>query len=127
MQDVGTINFEKKTEEQLENLFKNCCANNLLTLFDGKLYRCPTAAHGVKLKAIPEDLNDIVELGSSKLDLKQLKDKIKEFYYNKKFISACSYCKGRDYVFGEIDAAIQTKKPLTFQTQLKIRLIGQKT
>ena len=105
--------MKKKTEEQLENLFKNCCANNLLTLFDGKLYRCPTAAHGVKLKAIPEDPNDIIELGKSKWDLKQLKNKIKEFYYNKKFISACSYCKGRDYGFGEIDAAIQTKKPLT--------------
>ena len=117
-QDVGTINFEKKTEEQLENLFKNCCASNLLTLFDGKLYRCPTAAHGVKLKAIPEDLNDIVELGKSKLDLKQLKDEIIEFYYNKKFTSACSYCKGRDYGFGEIDAAIQTKKPLTFTNSI---------
>ena len=117
-QDVGTINFEKKTEEQLENLFKNCCASNLLTLFDGKLYRCPTAAHGVKLKAIPEDLSDIVELGKSKLDLKQLKDEIIEFYYNKKFTSACSYCKGRDYGFGEIDAAIQTKKPLTFTNSI---------
>ena len=51
----------------------------------------------------------------SKLELKQLKNEIIDFYYNKKFISACSYCKGRDYGFGEIDAAIQTKKPLTFQ------------
>jgi|TARA_B110000211_G_C14077131_1_gene552696 organic radical activating enzyme len=112
-QDVGTINYEEKSEKQLETLFKNCCANNLLTLFDGKLYRCPTAAHGVKLKAIPEDPKDIVELGKNKLDLKLLKDQIKEFYYNKKYISACSYCKGRDFGFGEIDAAIQTKKPLT--------------
>ena len=55
------------------------------------------------------------ELESVMNELKQLKNEIREFYYNKKFISACSYCKGRDYGFGEIDAAIQTKKPLTFQ------------
>ena len=43
------------------------------------------------------------------LTRKQLED----FYYNKKSITACYYCKGRDYAFGEIDAAIQTKRPLT--------------
>lgn len=112
-QDIGSIAYEKKSEKQLETLFKNCCANNLLTLFDGKLYRCPTSAHGVKLKAIPEDVNDIIQLGKSELDLKLLKEQIKDFYYGKKFISACLYCKGRDFGFGEIDAAIQTKKPLT--------------
>ena len=112
-QDIGSIAYEKKSEKQLETLFKNCCANNLLTLFDGKLYRCPTSANGVKLKAIPEDINDIIQLGKSELDLKLLKEQIKDFYYGKKFISACLYCKGRDFGFGEIDAAIQTKKPLT--------------
>ena len=106
---------------------KNCCANNLLTLFDGKLYRCPTAAHGVKLKAIPEDLNDIVELGSSKLDLKQLKDKIKEFYYNKNLFQHARIVKVEIMVLVKLMQQYK-QKPLTFPNSIeKIRLIGQKT
>lgn len=111
-QDVGTIKFEQKTEKQLKNLFDNCCANNLLTFLHGKLFRCPTAAHGTNLRAIPDDPKDIVDLSNDKISLKETKDQLMNFYYNKKFITACSYCKGRDYGFGEIDAAIQTKKPL---------------
>ena len=34
------------------------------------------------------------------------------FYNNNKYVTACNYCKGRGYGDGEIDAAIQTKKPL---------------
>jgi len=109
---VGTIKFEQKTEKQLKNLFDNCCANNLLTFLHGKLFRCPTAAHGTNLRAIPDDPKDIVDLSNDKISLKETKDQLMNFYYNKKFITACSYCKGRDYGFGEIDAAIQTKKPL---------------
>ena len=112
-QDVGSINYEEKTIDQLENLFKNCCANNLLTFLHGKLFRCPTSAHGTNLKAIPDNPEDIVDLSDDKMGIEETRIKLEEFYYNKKFITACSYCKGRDYGFGEIDAAIQTKKPLT--------------
>ena len=112
-QDIGTINYEEKSISELEDLFKNCCANNLLTFLHGKLFRCPTAAHGTNLKAIPDKPKDIVNLADDKMSIEETREKLKDFYYNKKFITACSYCKGRDYGFGEIDAAIQTKKPLT--------------
>ena len=112
-QDVGTINYEEKTPDELESLFKRCCTNNVLTFLHGKLYRCPTSAHGTNLKAIPDNPEDIVDLSDDKMGIEETRIKLEEFYYNKKFITACSYCKGRDYGFGEIDAAIQTKKPLT--------------
>ncbi len=118
-QDVGTIKFENKTVSQLEHLFKNCCANNLLTLLHGELFRCPTAAHGTNLKAISENADDIVDLSNDKMSIKETKAKLMDFYYNKKFITACSSCKGRDYGFGEIDAAIQTKKPLTLSASIQ--------
>ena len=100
------------TTVELENLFKNCCANNLLTFLHGKLHVCPTAAHGTNLGIIPNNPKDIVDLSDDKMSIEETREKLKDFYYNKKFITACSYCKGRDYGFGEIDAAIQTKKPL---------------
>ena len=58
-------------------------------------------------------MTDIVNLGDDKLNLEETRKQLEDFYYNKKSITACYYCKGRDYAFGEIDAAIQTKRPLT--------------
>ena len=37
-----------------------------------------------------------------------------DFYTNSKFVTACHYCKGRGFGFGEIEAAIQTKEPLEY-------------
>ena len=112
-QDVGTINYQNKSIEELESLFKRCCTNSVLTLLHGKLYRCPTSAHGTNLEAVPDKPEDIVNLGDDKLNLEETRKQLEDFYYNKKSITACYYCKGRDYAFGEIDAAIQTKRPLT--------------
>ena len=112
-QDVGTINYEEKTVDELESLFKRCCTNNVLTFLHGKLYRCPTSAHGTNLKAIPDKPEDVVNLANDKIGIEETREKLKDFYYNKKFITACSYCKGRDYADAEIDSAIQTKRPLT--------------
>jgi len=44
-----------------------------------------------------------------------LRKKIKDLVYNKKYLSACSYCNGRDYNTPEIIAAEQTKRPLHFE------------
>ena len=82
-------------------------------MLHGKLYRCPTSAHGTNLEAVPDKPEDIVNLGDDKLNLEETRKQLEDFYYNKKSITACYYCKGRDYAFGEIDAAIQTKRPLT--------------
>ena len=111
-QDLGKIKYEEKTVDKLENLFKNCCANNLLTLIHGKLHGCPTAANGTNLRIIPNNPKDIVDLSDDKMSIEETRTQLRDLYYNKKFLTACSYCKGRDYGFGEIDAAIQTKKPL---------------
>ena len=54
-----------------------------------------------------------MNLANDKIGIEETREKLKDFYYNKKFITACSYCKGRDYADAEIDSAIQTKRPLT--------------
>ena len=102
-----------KSIEELDSLFKRCCTTSVSTLLHGILYRCPTSAHGTNLEAVPDKPEDIVNLGDDKLNLEETRKQLEDFYYNKKSITACYYCKGRDYAFGEIDAAIQTKRPLT--------------
>ena len=110
--DSGTINYQKKSEEKLIHMFKNCCVNDILTLLNGKLYRCPFSANATNLKSIPIDESDYVDLSDDNKNLETIKNEIRNLYKNKKYLTACSYCNGRDYTTPIIKAAIQTKKPL---------------
>ncbi len=110
--DSGTINYQKKSEEKLTHMFKNCCVNDVLTLLNGKLYRCPFSANIMNLNAIPINKTDFVDLSKDNKSLEILKEEIFNLYKNKKFLDACSYCNGRDYTTPKIKTAIQTKIPL---------------
>jgi hypothetical protein len=83
-------------------------------LLHGKLYRCPYSANASNLKAIPIDQTDIVDLTDEKIDKKDLKEQIRNLVYGKEYLTACSFCNGRDYKVKRIDAALQTKKPIPF-------------
>ena len=112
-QDCGTITHNsKKGTEEIKHQFNNCCNSDLVTLLHGKLYRCPFSANGENLKAFKEDDDCVIDLTSPNISQEKLKDKIMELYYGKEYLSACFYCKGRDYQSTNIQAAIQTKTPL---------------
>ena len=115
-QDCGRIMpFSNKKEKELEHLFNNCCNSDLISLLHGKLYRCPFSANGVNLKAIPQNESDEVNLMNDNLTNKELRDQIKKLCYDKKYLTACSYCNGRDYSSVNVPSALQTKKPLEFE------------
>ena len=88
----------------------------LLSLLHGKLYRCPFAANGINLKAIPRNPSDEVDLINSSFNTKELRKQIKKLCYDKKYLTACSYCNGRDYSTASTPAAVQTIKPLNYET-----------
>ena len=114
--DCGRIMpYSNKTEEALEDQFNNCCVSDLTSLLHGKLYRCPFAANAVNLDAIPKNATDEVNLLDESLSINELREQIKKLCYDKKYISACSYCNGRDYTVVEIPSAIQTRKPLQYK------------
>ena len=111
--DIGTIEYEKKTDKQLKELFRECCARDIFTLFDGTLFKCPVSAHGTKLKSVPFDEKyDGIDLVDENISIKELRNKLINFHDNGKYVTACNYCKGRRFGIGTIEAAIQTKKPL---------------
>ena len=60
------------------------------------------------------------KLSDEKISLADLKLKIKELAYDKKYLTACNFCNGRDYKTPSIDAAIQTIKPLPYAEQSNI-------
>lgn len=105
--DSGVIRDFQRTQQGLEKLFEDCCGKNLLTLSDGKLYRCPFAANADRLSAIPSDERNYAELNASP-------EEIKKYTREIKFLPACNYCKGRSFDSPSIVPAIQAEKPISY-------------
>jgi organic radical activating enzyme len=115
-QDCGRIlPYQERTEEENKHLFNFCCNSDLISLLHGKLYRCPFSANAVNIKAIPDDKDNFVDLLDKSLSIENLRKKIKYLTFEKKFLTACSYCNGRDYRTDPIPAAEQSKKPLEYK------------
>ena len=109
--DSGRINYQKKSEEKLKFMFKNCCTNDYLTLLNGKLYRCPFSANTMNLKAIPINDNEYIDL-DRKITKDELKKEIIDLYHKPEYLTACHYCNGRDFTTPRIDAALQAKSSI---------------
>lgn len=110
--DSGRIlPFQERSNTELKWLFQNCCNNDVLSLLHGRLYRCPFSAHATNLEAIPDDKRDWVDIRACH-ELEVIRNQINSLYHHKDYLTACSYCNGRDYTTPIIEAAIQTKRPL---------------
>lgn len=112
-QDCAKIEKYERNEDLTKFIFGNCCENQGLTLLHGKLYTCPFSANATNLGAIPQKEKDIFEI--HKDNSQNLKEGIKEFYFEKEYTSACNFCNGRDYNVGKVEAAVQTKNPMAFK------------
>lgn len=105
--DSGLIHDDQISLEQNKELFKKCCGKNLLTVADGKLYRCPFAANADRLKAIPENSGNFVSTHASSEEIRRYTREIE-------VLPACNFCNGRSFDAPEIVPAIQTRSPFTF-------------
>ena len=105
--DSGTILQERVEPSEAQKLFEKCCGKNLLTVSDNRLYRCPFAANSERLMTFsPED--------SSGIGLTRDKAEIKKYVSESKFITACTYCRGRSFDAPEIIPAIQVATPIEY-------------
>jgi len=106
--DCASLEKHNRTDADNERLFSQCCAKNLATLADGRLYRCPFAANAAKLGAVPDYREDYLDVASSG------RAEISGFLRGKKSIRTCDHCNGRSYGDKTITPAIQTKAPLHY-------------
>ena len=107
--DCASLTKHNRTPEQNAALFDQCCAKNLATLADGRLYRCPFSANAAKLSAVPDYRQDYLDVATA------AKIEVRDFLRNKPYIEACDHCNGRSYGDTVITPAIQTKAPLKYQ------------
>ena len=119
--DCSNIRHHKRTNSELEEVFKQCCVKYLYTLLHGKLYRCPFIANAANLKAIPDNPANYVELKPNDKDIKK---KIRRLIKVAKFFPACDFCDGRPYDAtsstgydgkGIIEAGIQVSEPISYK------------
>ena len=106
--NCATLDKHDRTVAENEILFAQCCAKNLATLADGRLYRCPFAANAAKLKAVPDYQDDYLVVANSD------REQIRAFLRDKTYIKTCDHCAGRSYGDKVITPGIQTKQPLAY-------------
>ncbi|MEO3871117.1 4Fe-4S cluster-binding domain-containing protein [Nonomuraea sp. B12E4] len=109
--DSGRIKYVERSAAELDDMFRNCCVNDVLTLLNGKLYRCPFSANGTNLGAIPEDSADVVDLTGDRAGA-ELRADLQRLYGRSTHLRACAFCNGRDYRTPRIEPAIQVRRPL---------------
>lgn len=105
-QDSGNLLKRNYTEEKKIYLFERCYERECFSYFNGRLYHCPRAAHGINLGAMPDIKEEYVDFMDNRIThnevLKQLK-----FQRNRSYIDACDYCDGADSHKLKIEPAIQ--------------------
>lgn len=114
----SSIAKHNRSLKMQHGIFQDCCAKHLATLSDGKLFRCPFAANAARLKAVPDFINDYIDIFNEPMDdlnITKTKNKIRKYFLNKEAFSTCNYCSGRSLSAPEIPAAIQTKTPLEYK------------
>jgi len=92
--DLGGFKLRNLSAKQLAELFTKCNFNSCAELLDGKLHRCPRSSHGTKIGTVPEYPGDFIDILDPRLSQKTLKEKLRAFFYHKKFIHACNHCNG---------------------------------
>ncbi|WP_068874046.1 MULTISPECIES: radical SAM protein [unclassified Phenylobacterium] len=117
--DSGRIRPQSKSPAELDAQFERCCVNDILTLLHGRIYRCPFSANLTNLGVAAAGAGEVVWVGPDRL---RLRKDLRELYGRKGHLTACSFCRGRDYATPKIPAAIQAARPLALppiQTALK--------
>jgi hypothetical protein len=110
------IPHHRATGEKIE-IFKDCCAKNMATLSDGKLFRCPYAANAFRLQAAPESKKDYIDFFKEPFDatnLDKTRKKLNSYLGNLDYLETCDYCRGRPLSGDEVPPAEQVGKPLGY-------------
>lgn len=116
--DCSAIKPHNRSIEQNKETFKICCAKNMATLSDGKLFRCPYAANAARLQAVPDYKDDYVDLFQEPLNgatLQETKNKVKDYFLDKDYLKTCEYCNGRPLSGNQVPPNVQIKKPLPYK------------
>ena len=88
--DFGDYELRNRNEEELAAQFYECEVE-WMSLYRGKLYPCPRAAHSIDLGLQPAEGN-YIEIVDESVTLDELKVNLEKFVYETSFYPACNRC-----------------------------------
>lgn len=112
-QDAGNLVYRDYSVDKMKNIFSVCYERNCFTFLKGKLHRCPRSAHAMNLGAMPDIVDDYIDLSNWTSDVEDLKNQLRKLQ-KKEYLAACNYCDGPNTHTQKIQPAIQAKNPLPF-------------
>lgn len=88
--DFGDYTFRNRSEEELTKQY-HACEVEWMSLYRGKLYPCPRAAHSIDL-GLQSETGNFVEIADEKISLEKLRRNIENFVYETAYYPACNRC-----------------------------------
>lgn len=112
----STMEYQNHSIEELKNIYTWCGASNCFIVIDGKLFHCAFLGNTYRLKSIPSDVIQYIDLMDFSKPVDVLRKDVKQYLYGETYLKACNYCKGRTSTdLSYIPVAVQTKKPLPYK------------
>ena len=112
-QDCAKVYKRNRNDDELRDVFRQCCVVGIPSLKDGKLWRCPLAASLAALNAMPNTQRQCVDLTTDAPD-DVIRTEIKKLM-SLDFLYACDYCGGRPRVnTTPVPPAVQVARPLPY-------------
>lgn len=105
-QDTGNLLKRNYTDQKKTEIFERCYDRECFSYFNGRLYHCPRAAHGINLGVMPDSETEYVDLMDMSVSDEEIKRQLR-FQRDRTFIEACDYCDGADSHRLKIEPAIQ--------------------
>lgn len=88
--DFGGYEDRHRTDQELAKQYYECEVE-WMSLYRGKLYPCPRAAHSIDLGLQPAEGN-FIDIIDDKIPLEELKHNLEKFVYETPFYPACGRC-----------------------------------
>jgi hypothetical protein len=123
--DCSSIHKHNRSAGQNDQLFSECTATSLVTLTDGKVFRCPYAASAFRLGAVapcPTDYVDVDAWAKNQTDSAAGKKLLQAYIHSNQALSICDYCSSR-LLKNSIPPAEQAQAPLPYKTQKDLSLL----
>lgn len=88
--DFGDYELRNRSDDELSTQYYECEVE-WMSLYRGKLYPCPRAAHSIDLGLQPAEGN-YIEIADENVPLEELKANLERFVYETPFYPACNRC-----------------------------------
>lgn len=88
--DFGDYEDRGRSDDELVKQYQ-ACEVEWMSLYRGKLYPCPRAAHSIDLGFQPAEGN-YIEIANDEISIEELKKNLEQFVYERKFYPSCNRC-----------------------------------